>query len=395
MMGTMIPRYQKVTLGQVVNGTTVGDINTLSTVGDVNGDGYPDVVISGRNGQMVWLENPGRPDGTWRSHLIAPVAHMECGGQVIDLTGNGLGDVINGNDGGADAIWWFENPGVVGQPWTQRLIARTGQTQFHDTLTGDLYSDGRRWLIFTNQHGAGGTTVYAVPIPGDPFVSPWPGLEVIASGKHEPNPLNPWRRDGLQPEEGLALGDIDGDGRNELVSGTHWYKFDGTGWRGHKFASGYLSTKCAIADVNGDGRNEILLSEGDPVIYGKTEGGMVAWFTPGADPTALWTEHVVDEGLLDAHSLLIGDLTGRGQADLFIGEVGHLDPASGGFQGHAPRLMIYANDGRGHFTRYVIAEGSGIHDATLVDLYRQGQVDIVGKPLHGPDKWAVHAYRQL
>lgn len=82
----------------------------------------------------------------------------------------------------------------------------------------EYFFDGRRSLIFTNQHGPGGTTIFHIPLPDDPYITPWPGIEVIAAGVSEPNPF---RQSGMQPEEGLALGDIDGDGKNELVCGTH------------------------------------------------------------------------------------------------------------------------------------------------------------------------------
>ena len=39
-------------------------MNTLLTTGgDVNGDGFTDVIVTGRHGRMLWLENPGRDWG--------------------------------------------------------------------------------------------------------------------------------------------------------------------------------------------------------------------------------------------------------------------------------------------------------------------------------------------
>ncbi len=166
-----------------------------------------------------------------------------------------------------------------------------------------------RSLVFTNQ--IGGTNIYRVPIPKNPYLSPWPGLEVIATGIFEPNPHHRWNPEKTQPEEGLAQGDIDGDGKNELVCGTHWYKYTGKGWGSHRFTAGYLTTKVAIGDIDGDGKNEIVLSEGDPYIYGRYEGGRLAWFKPAPRCDALWTEHLVEDHLLDAHSLALADLYGN------------------------------------------------------------------------------------
>jgi hypothetical protein len=205
---------------------------------------------------------------------------------------------------------------------------------------------------------------------------------------------NPFRKEGVQPEEGLAIGDLDGDGRNELVCGTHWYKYAGAGrpWESHQFASGLITTKVAIGDLDGDGRNEIVLAEGDPCVCGKAQGGKLAWYKPRGEITAMWEEHVLEDGLLDAHSLQLGDLCGNGRLDILVGEVGVADRQTDQYLIRPPRLMIYENDGHAHFTRHIIDEGTGIHDAVLADMRGAGALDIVGKPLHGAEKWKVHVY---
>jgi len=381
--------FTKRAIGRVVNETEPGAMNTLSAIGDINGNGRTDVLIGGRNGKIVWFENHGR-GAEWEQHLVDVIDRMECGGTLFDLTGNGRLDLINGTDWRGDEISWWENPGETDGRWERHLIAKTGRAQFHDTFVGDVKNDRSPYLAFTNQ--VGGTTIYCVPLPDDPHVSPWPGLEMIGQDKTEANPHNlEMNPSGRQPEEGLAIGDIDGDGQNELVCGTHWYKFTEDGWIGHKFASDYITTKVAIGDVDGDGQDEIVLSEGDAVVAGKTQGGKLAWFKPGSDITQLWKEYPLDDGLLDPHSLQLGDLTGNGKLDIFVGEVGAAGEQDEYVQ-RPPRLIIYRNEGAGQFSPYVIDEGTGTHDAVLVDVDGDGKLDIVGKPLHGPEKWHVHVW---
>jgi len=382
------PSFTKKVVGEVRNDIPPGAMNTFSTVGDINNDGMPDIVMCGRNGKMVWLENKS-PGEKWEQHLVDEVDMMECGGSLYDLTGSGNLDIINGGDWRSDEIHWWENPGRTGVKWKRRLIAKTSSGQFHDTIIGDITGDGVVSLVFDNQHAPGGTTIYRVPLPKNPTVIPWPDIEAIATGKTDPNPH---RAEGIQPEEGLAIGDIDGDGKNELVCGTHWYKYVDGKWRCHKFAAGYITTKIAIGDVDGDGRNEIVLSEGDPCVYGKNQGGKVAWFRAKDDITDMWEEHVLEDFLLDAHSLQLGNICGNNLLDILVGEVGVADRETDDYIVRPPRLIVYENQGDGDFIRHVIDEGTGIHDALLVDMRSKGVLDIVGKPLHGPEKWNVHVY---
>jgi hypothetical protein len=198
-------------------------------------------------------------------------------------------------------------------------------------------------------------------------------------------------REGTQPEEGLCIADIDGDGRNEIVAGQHWYKYTGKAgheWEGHRFAQGYITTLVEVGDLDGDGQPEIVVSEGDACIYGKPQGGKLSWFKPRTRLEEMWEEHLVADHLLDPHSLQLGDLCGHGRLDLLVGEIG----VQGAYTEKPPKLMIFENDGRANFTCHVIDEGTGTHHAKLADFRNRGVLDIVSRPLHGPEKWNVFVW---
>lgn len=382
-------KFEKQVIGQLANPDKGGPMNVLGIVGDISGNGIPDVVVSGRNGEMAWFENPGK-QGEFKKHHIDNITNLECGGSVYDLTGNGYGDVINGSDAGFNEIYWWENPGAEGGEWKKHLIGQTGKRQFHNTIIGDVTGDGKQTLFFSNQKG--GADIYMVSIPDDVFQEPWPGVELIASEMREKNPYKP---EGYQPEEGLAIGDVDGDGINELVAGTHWMKLVDGKWVTHKFAEGYITTVIAIGDVDGDGKNEIVLSEGDPLVYGQMEGGKVGWFKPGDDITALWEEHRIAEGLFDAHTCRVADFTGNGMLDILVGEVGEVNrqvSVEGVYITRPPLLIIYQNLGNGVFSPFTVAADVGIHEASVADMDGDGKPDIIGKPLWGPEKWNIHVY---
>jgi len=142
-------------------------------------------------------------------------------------------------------------------------------------------------------------------------------------------------------------------------------------WRGN----GMSATFAAI------NRNK----RGIAVDLQQPEGGKLAWFAPGGDLHALWEEHLIEDRLLDPHSLQLGDVCGSGALDLLVGEIGVKER----YTEQPTRRMLYENDGRGQFTRQVIDEGTGTHHARLVDLRGSGELDIASRPLHGPEKWKI------
>jgi hypothetical protein len=365
-----IPSFTRVCIGELNNAP---DMNTLFNVADLNRDGRPDIFSSGRNGLMAWFENRG--DGTFVRHIVDQVTSQECGGLAVDLDADGWPDIVNGGDWQSDELSWWRNPGPGGGRWQRRIIAKTGFGQFHDEVIADVTGDGVPSLLFTNQQqGALGR----IPLPSDPEVSPWPGVEYIAHGMKERG----------QSEEGLEVADLNGDGRNEILFGCHWYRFTAGAWEQNRFATGYITTLIAVGDIDGDGNPEIVLAEGDPCIYGHPEGGKLAWFKPGEDIRQPWLENLVDEHLMDAHSLQLGDLCGNGRLDMVVGEIG----IANRLDTNPPRLFLYQNLGGGRFQRHLIEQGIGTHHARLADFRGRGVLDIASRPLHGPDKGKIFVW---
>lgn len=350
-----------------------GAHNLLCVTGDLTGDGRPDIIIGPRYGTIAWFQNPGN-DGEWTKHVLDErIEGLEAGGTLYDVTGNGLLDFIAGGHWKADELWWWENPGEPGKPWKRRVVVKTGITQFHDQLVGVVTPDGVPSLVFWNNRIG---DLYRVPIPADPTASPWPDIELIRRGN---------------PNEGIAIGDVNGDGVDEIVAGDSWYQYisPDKGWVSHVFSHNYPFPRIQLADLDGDGKLEIIASEGDAHIYGDPEGGRAGWLHVTDDPTALWEDHLLEDKTLDAHTLQVGNFAGNGNVDVYVGEMGI--PGND----RAPRQMIFENDGTGTFTRHIVAEGDNNHEGKAADLTGNGLLDFVGKPLYDPDKWEVRIYRNM
>jgi hypothetical protein len=351
-------------------GGPAGAHNLLCVVGDLNRNGRPDIIIGPRYGSMAWFENPGE-GGEWTKHILDPdISGLEAGGTLYDITGNGLPDLIAGGDYKHDELLWWENPGEPGRPWKRHVIVKTGITQFHDQAVGVVTPDGIPSLVFWNNRIG---DLYRVPVPEDPAVTPWPGIELIRRGN---------------PNEGIAIGDVNGDGLDEIVAGDSWYEYvsPDKGWLGHVFSHNYPFPRLKLADLDGDGKLEIIASEGDAHIYGNPEGGRAGWLHVGDDPTQPWEDHVLQEVTLDAHTLQVGDFCGNGHVDVYVGEMGIADVD------RPSQQIIFENDGTGRFTRRVVNEGDNNHEGKAADLTGNGVLDLVGKPLFDPGKWEVRVY---
>ena len=189
------------------------------TLGDLDGDGVVDVMISADGGAPIAFANVGttaaplwerRPD--WDAPAVAkgPAA-------LGDIDGDGDLDLVVGNAAGTVSAW--ENAGTRALPvWRAApgWSVVTGMNKARPAL-GDVDGDGRLDLLVGNDSGPvmafGGTGNRATPF-----------ARLVA-----------WDGPALTARTAPALGDIDGDGRLDLlVSDTNAhsraYQNSATGW---------------------------------------------------------------------------------------------------------------------------------------------------------------------
>ncbi len=164
----------------------------------------------------------------------------------------------------------------------------------------------------------------------------------------------------------VALGDLNGDGTLDIVLGnagkpSQVYLNDGQGGFTPTTAplnpTGRPTWMVALGDLNGDGTLDILLNNGgvSQVYLNDGQGNFAPTAAP-LNPTGNPT-----------HSIALGDVNGDGTLDIVLGNYG--EPS-----------QVYLNDGQGRFTPIVAPlnpTGNQTESIALGDVNGDGTLDIV------------------
>lgn len=296
-----------------------------------------------------------------------------------DFSGNGWPDVIT--TGGAGATLYV-NPRNEARFWDKRIVAPACGLEI--SLAKDIDSDGRPELICGGQ----GILKWAKPDPANPN-GPWVVHNVTLPG--------PWGY-----LHSLGVGDINGDGRQDVISTWGWWEHPasetGEPWTYHPEAFGRWTRsypgggEITVYDVNGDGLNDVVT----PL---QAHGMGIAWYEQRRDQATnkiSFVQHMIMDDYLtknaggvtftQPHASVAADIDGDGVPDFIVGKRywSHQDDFYDPDPYGAPVLYWYRTvrnakaPGGAEFVPELIHNRSGGGSTLLaVDLNKDGAIDVV------------------
>lgn len=442
------------------------------SVADIDGDGRMDIVFSN-----MWLEQRGKgPERKWVVHAIAPRWTIDTRVRLVDMNNDGRLDVVMSGSEGRSPVSWFEAPvDRRSTPWREHSIEREELVGAHSLNIADFDLDGRpdvvvaemhtspqrRIILYRNlptgwqrtllaTHGSHNMVMADVDGDGDidvvgknyagrgRFVEYWENraadLKRVPSVAKAASTQRRWNYvavDTARPPYdrhtfGLRMADIDGDGRQDIVTGGTLYlqggagdQNEGTSWQRLEVAPGHdvlhvlpsrhkgwrslLVTNdhyLKLAWVGGAGPRDWQLATLRQLPEGRIQGVAAGpsraddgsyelYFTRGkrlfklrigANPRVSdpWPLTLIDDEVEEA-GVAVGDVGGNGDLDIIAVD-------------RSGRRIVWLEPTGNGYRRHLLGSSlTWIDRVAIADINADGRLDVIFTEERGDSEYAARA----
>lgn len=344
------------------------------TFGDYDGDGHGDVAV----GPWIYY-GPSFTDSSrfYEGEAFSPAVYSENFLMYTDdVDGDGHHDILVLGFPGKES-WWYQNPGATAREklWTRHTILAV--TDNESPTIADIDGDGVRDLVCCSQ-GYYGYATHAGQTPSEL----WRFVRISPNNKYH------------RFTHGLGVGDVNNDGHQDLLEKDGWWQNPGQQaspdatsqpWTFHAFAFANGGSQMFALDLDGDGRNEVLtglVAHGFGLVYYRALNDEATQFEqveimsddPATSPVGIAVSQL--------HAVEIADINGDGLTDIITGKRwwAHANHDAGNSQ---PATLLWLETQRGEggrvrFIPHVIDNSSGVGtQITVGDVNGDGLQDIV------------------
>ncbi|MDG2222050.1 MAG: VCBS repeat-containing protein [Rubripirellula sp.] len=278
------------------------DNNEGLAVGDIDGDGKLDITAG-----EFWYQAPDFKQRPVRELTPFGDDYLSNNSEhLYDMDSDGDLDVLAGTFK-ETLVNWYENPGKGNYDiaaWPVHRLVDTGTASNEATFLHDIDGDGTPEFIENSWNAKNPTLIFRLVKGEDGRVNVERHVVSESGNGH-----------------GMGFGDINGDGKQDIVFQAGWYEQPETGaftgpWKyHHDFDLPHASCPILIVDLNQDGRKDLVWADGHS--YG------LYWheqLEPQADGTTTWRQHMIDKKFSQGHALAWDDIDNDGQPELITGK---------------------------------------------------------------------------